>query len=423
MNGPSDENIAPRKAQANQPPEDGGVDHEASQDSHRDRQAENRRRWVEANRDRLRDLNRRWRAEHLERAREINRDSMRRAAVRKRREVEVRARGRERTKRWREAHPEQVREYQRQWVEANRDKVREYSNRYYAKHRDEVNARAAAKRDADPERAKQAHKQWAERNKERLAELQRNRRADPETYQAELAANAAARRLKRALTRAGLPPKRLHPATAAERRANESEADAYFTDPARPEQVRQFTVFAESLTEHMLKHGTRMREFAMAYASTRARFGLPRVPVEDIVYARAVELVTERMRRVALLTSLDVAAAVRATKAVVRREERQQQFDLLVRTVVAQVHRNGARYAVDAEMENRARTHKGIPRAPIGSLVVQLAMQEAIERMPTSRLTIEDARSAARVAKLRVEMAVSSCLDSVDDRIQRRPAR
>ncbi|WP_104190663.1 hypothetical protein [Cryobacterium sp. Y82] len=121
----------------------------------------------------------------------------------------------------------------------NREKVREYYNRYYEAHRDEVNARAAARRDADPERTKQITRQWAERNKERRAELQRNRRSDPEIYKSELEANAAARRLKRSLSRTGLPPKRIYVATAAERRANEREADAYFNDPSRPEHLRQ----------------------------------------------------------------------------------------------------------------------------------------------------------------------------------------
>ncbi|TFD21117.1 hypothetical protein [Cryobacterium sp. TMS1-13-1] len=87
----------------------------------------------------------------------------------------------------------------------NREKVREYYNRYYEAHRAEVNARAAARRDADPEHTKQITRQWADRNKERRAELQRNRRSDPEIYQSELEAHAAARRLKRSLSRAGLP--------------------------------------------------------------------------------------------------------------------------------------------------------------------------------------------------------------------------
>ncbi|WP_146066026.1 hypothetical protein [Cryobacterium sp. Y82] len=74
------------------------------------------------------------------------------------------------------------------------------------------------------------------------------------------------------------------------------------------------TVFAESLTEHMLKNGSRMREFAEAYVSSRARIGLPPVSADDIVYARAVEIVAERMRRVDLLTGREVAAACEARK-------------------------------------------------------------------------------------------------------------
>ena len=422
MNGPpSDENAALWKSLVDQPPEHGSVNGDASRESLPDHQAESRRRWVAENRDRIRDLNRRWRAEHLERARQLNRDSMRRAAARKRREAEVRARGRERAKRWREAHPDRVRAYQQRWVEENREKVREYYNRYYQNHRDEVSARAAARRDADPDRTRQVHKEWADRNKEHRAEVQRTRRADPEIYQAELEANAAAKRLKRRLSLSGLPPKQLHRATAAERRTNERDADAYFIDLSLPEHLRQFTVFAETLTEHMLKNGARMREFAEAYAATRARMGLPSVPVENIVYARAVELVTERMRRVDLLTSRDVAAAVRSTKAVVRREERQQQFDRLVKTVVAHVHRNSVRLGSDAEMENRAGAQRGRPRVPIESLVVQLAMQEVVERVPTNRLTIEDARNAARVAEQHLRTSLDARPDAVGNRIYRLP--
>jgi len=386
-----------------------------------DDEAEKRRQYVAANRDRIREMNRLWRSEHLDRARQLNRDSMRRATARRHREAELRERGRERAKRWRVEHPERRREYQQRWVAENREKVREYYNRYYEAHRAEVNARAAARRDADPERTKQITQQWAERNKERRAELQRNRRSDPEIYQSELEANAAARRLKRSLSRAGLPPKRIRVATAAERRANEREADAYFTDPSRPEHLRQFTVFAESLTEHMLKNGARMREFAEAYVASRARMGLPPVPVEDIVYARASEIVAERMRRIDLLTGRDVAAAVRSTKAEVRGAERQRQFDELVQAVVVQVRRNSARYGIGAAMENRARVRRGMPRAPLELLVAQIAMQEVVARMPTSRLSIDDARVAARIASLHTVTSVESRLFAIEDRIQRRP--
>ena len=303
----------------------------------------------------------------------------------------------------------------------NREKVREYYNRYHEAHCDEVNAWAAARRDADPERTKQITRQWAERNKERRAELQRNRRSDPEIYQSELEANAAARRLKRSLSRSGLPPKLLHATTAAERRANERAADAYFNDPSRPEHLRQFTIFAESITEHMLKNGARMNEFADAYVETRARMGLPPVSVASIVYARAVEIVAKRMRQVDLLTGRDVVAAVRSTQAAVRRVERQRQFDGLVRAVVVKVRRNRARLAVEATIENQARSHRGKPNAPRENLTVQLAMREVVAGVPIGRLTIDDARNAARLATLRTALYRQVRADAVKDPVCRLP--
>lgn len=398
MSDPLSEDAA-LQAQVSQPSDRGDLSEAASGLGHPETQAEKRRRWVEANREQVREMNRRWRAEHLQRARQLNRDSMRRAVARRRRQAEIRDRGRERAKRWREAHPDRVREYKQRWVEENREKVREYYNRYYANHRDEVSTRAAARRDANPDRTKETHKPWAERNKERRAEVQRARRSDPAVHEAELAANAAARRLKRRLERAGLPSKQLHPATAAERRANEREADAYFGDPALPEHLRQFTVFAESLTEHMLKNGARMQEFAQAYVATRKRLGLPPVSPEDIAYARAVELIAEGMRRADLLTSRDIAAAVRSTKTVLLREERKQQFERLLRAVVAHAQRNLTRLREDADMENMARSRVGKPRVPVESLVARLAALEIYERVPTSRLTVADARNAAGLAE------------------------
>ena len=158
----------------------------------------------------------------------------------------------------------------------------------------------------------------------------------------------------------------------------------------------------------MLTNGARMREFAGAYVSSRAHVGLPPVSVEDVVYARAVEIVAERMRRVDLLTGRDVAAAVRSTKAEVRREDRQQQFDELVKAIVVHFHQDSARLDAKAAMENRARAHRGMPRVPAESLVVQLALQDVIERVPTSKLTKADARSAVRIAGLHIATTLES---------------
>ena len=101
------------------------------------------------------------------------------------------------------------------------------------------------------------------------------------------------------------------------------------------------------------------------------------------------------MRRVDLLTGRDVAVAARSTEADVRRVERQRQFNGLVKAFVVQVNRNGERYRVDAEMENRARAFEG-SRA-VESLMTRLALQYFFQGVSTSGLTIQDAQSAARV--------------------------
>ena len=359
-----------------------------------------------ARRERMRELNRRWRAEHLERYRQINREAMRRAYARRAKEAEVRAQARQRSHQWRLDNPARRRDYQRQWTQENRDKIREYSDRYYARHREELGVRSAAQRDANPDRVRQRQRQWAEQHKERRAELQRIRRSDPDIYQAELEVNATARRLARRRATQGLPPKSLHVVTAAERRANDRNADAYFSDPNLSEHLRQATVLAESLTEHMLTNGAQMREFAEAYTARRDRTRLPSLALETVVYARAVDIVLDRMRRVDLLTSADVVAAVRSTQAEVRRENRRQQFDHLVRTTVAHAQRNSTRYAADVAMENRARIQRGKPPELAEVIVVQLAMNEILPQVPTSSLTREDARNAARAASLRVALTL-----------------
>ena len=172
----------------------------------------------------------------------------------------------------------------------------------------------------------------------------------------------------------------------------------------------------------MLKNGARMHDFAAAYVSSRAHVGLPSVSVEDIVYARAVEIVAERMRRVDLLTGRDVAAAVRGTKSEVKRVERQRQFDELVKAIVLQVNRNGETYRVDAEMENRASAFEGKPHTPVDSMMTRLALQHVLPRVSTSALTSQDVQTAARVAGQRVVLSFSASQDGALNRGHRRSA-
>ena len=364
----------------------------AYRSAHAEEIAAKARIWREANKDHIREAQRRWKEENQELSRELNRESMRRTAARRRRLADTRRKARERSAEWKRQHPAHVREYKRQWVADNHDKMREYYRRYHAKHHDEVNARATARRDADPEKVTKARKEWANRNKDRLAEIQRNYRSDPEKYRAVLDSNSAAKRLGRRLEGAGLPSKKVHRASAAERRANEHAADEYFGNPDLPERLRQFTVFTEALTAHVLANGSRMREFAEAYVATRERIGLPNVDVEKVVYARAVEIVTNQMRRVDQLTGRNVASAVRSAKATVAEHERHEQYVKLVRGLDAHIRRHSVRLAGMATMANRARAESGQSRIPVGPLIVRIAIGEVTRVVPIGRLRVGDLR-------------------------------
>lgn len=354
--------------------------------------------WRESHKDEVREAKRRWREENLDRYRELNRDSMRRAAARRRRVEELHQRARERSAEWKRQHPEHVREYKKRWVDENRDKVREYYRSYHARHRDQVNARATARRDADPEKIKQARKRWAERNTDRLAELQREYRSDPEKYRAVLDSNSAAKRLKRRLERAGLPPKRVHRATAAERRANDRVADAYFASPDLSKRTAQFDAFAGALTAHVLEHEPQVRKFAEAYVATRERMGLPVVDVEDVVYAKAVEFVTDRVRRVDQLTGRDVAAAVRSLKALLAERERGEQCKGLTKAVEAYLRRHRTKLLARASVVNRERVNAGQSWIPVDQTVVRIAVAEASRLVPIDRLREGDLRRVGDAA-------------------------
>jgi hypothetical protein len=372
-------------------------------ESHSEQNAIIRRRWVEANRDRIRESNRRWRTDNIERARQLNRNAAQRAALRRQTDSNQRARARERAKQWRESHLDAVRGYHAQWVAQNGEKIREYSARYYESHREEVNERAAARRDANPEKAKQWRSAWAERNKDHLADLQRERRKNPDVYQSQLEANAAARRLRRRLQNAGLPIKQLHQVRAAEKRAHEKAAQTYFSDPLLAEHVRQSALFSETLTDHLRRHGPQMREFAAAYIASRSRQGLPPVDVEEVMYARAVDVVLGNLQRSELLSRRDIAGAVRGSRALLRREQRDRQFEGLLRAVATHAGSQQHRLELDVELENLARAKRGLPRVRSDALLVRLALREVIERVPIDQLSTEDIRAVLRSARARVE--------------------
>jgi hypothetical protein len=192
--------------------------------------------WRLRNPDRMRELRQAWRAVNLERSRELNRESMRRAAARRRRLEQRRATGRA----WYAEHRGQERERARTFRLAHPDRVREYQLRYRERHPE----RATATSRAASQRWRDAHAEEV-RAADRLA-AEARRAADPDAFKRWYAANADVQRTRsreagkrrRRLAALGLPPARVHRVYAAERRANDVAADAFYAQTRTAPQRR-----------------------------------------------------------------------------------------------------------------------------------------------------------------------------------------
>lgn len=171
----------------------------------------------------------------------------------------------------------------------------------------------------------------------------------------------------------------------------------------------------------MLEHGATMRKFAEQYAASRERMGLPPVDVERIVIARAVEVVIDRLRRIDLLTSRDVAAASRATQAMVREYERCRQFEQFLATLVKHTRHHYLRLVEEAAFENQARRVRGRKPIETESLVVQLAMHEVTAKTPTDHLAIGDSHRAGQAVRAQLVSSSSELINGRLRRFDRRP--
>ena len=85
-----------------------------------------------------------------------------------------------------------------------------------------------------------------------------------------------------------------------------------------------------------------------------------------------------------------------------QRVERKKQFDRLVRTIVEHADRHRCHLDEEADIENRARMQRGLPRVTSDALIVRLAVEEVIDAVPTNQLRGEDFRSAVRKARFRI---------------------
>ena len=126
----------------------------------------------------------------------------------------------------------------------------------------------------------------------------------------------------------------------------------------------------------MVRHHSRMREFAESYVATRERTGLPPVDVDDVMWARAVEIVLDGGRRVDRLTSRDVAAAVWKAKGALRGIERGARDGRFERDLFAYIERHAQRLRAEAAMENRARVVRGKAPLELATLMKRIGALE-----------------------------------------------
>jgi hypothetical protein len=223
---------------------------------------------------------------------------------------------RERVKEWRRTNPERHRERTQRWALEHPQRRREIERASYERNKENYRPRMRAYDDAHVDEKRERGAKWRAENKEHLAQLQRDYRADPTTNAKVLENNRVRRRLIRRLKKAGLPPKSLHPVTAAVRRNNEKEADAFFTrkrtaeerrrikqeyTPTPPELIARWEQRSqlvkarrrelEAVKAYLAKHEAALRDEATLDSRARIARGATPLDVEEEVARRAREAV------------------------------------------------------------------------------------------------------------------------------------
>lgn len=193
-------------------------------------------RYYAKHRDQKRESAKGWRAENPDRARAHNREYMRRALAARKAQEARRANGRA----WYHEHRDEERARHRRFRAEHPDKVREYQQRYRAKHPDraaESSRRAAQRwRDANAERTREMNRLAAQRRRQEDPDYQRRKyQEDIEAQRARSRNNARQRARLRAL---GLPARHIHTVYAADKRADQAAADAFFTARRTAPQLR-----------------------------------------------------------------------------------------------------------------------------------------------------------------------------------------
>lgn len=241
---------------------------------HAEQIAEYKRAWRERNGEHLAEYRGKYGEDNREKIRDANREYMRRQAAKERADVERRerkaAKARERYHADIEASRAKARDYLQQKRAADPDGYREGKKRRNATwrelHKDEINFKLREKNLRDPSKKKaQAQRDYElhgdERRASRRLSYQKNRGR-------ELAKQKQWREREKRRIEVGLPVRRLHKVTPAERDQNSAAAAAFFARPITPPLQKQLK--AELATPQHLIYALR-REWARIRADDYAR--------------------------------------------------------------------------------------------------------------------------------------------------------
>jgi len=214
-------------------------------EEHREQHAEYTKRYRAEHAEQIAAYRQQWREKNLEASRAANRDYMRRKAAEEQAAIERKARkaawARERYHADVEASRAKARADRERQREADPEGYREGKKRRRAtwrdRHRDEINARLREKNLRDPSAKKAGAQRYYERHAEERKAYRRQYYQDNRERQ--LAGQKRWRDRERRRIEVGLPVRRLHKVTPAERDQNAAAAQEFFSRPLTPQLQEQ----------------------------------------------------------------------------------------------------------------------------------------------------------------------------------------
>ncbi|MEJ1154612.1 hypothetical protein [Microbacterium marmarense] len=237
--------VAVSKAYRQQNPDKIATNKRNYVERNREKVAEYKRNYREQNADRIREYRQGYRAEHLEEMRAKNREGMRARAAKDRakraREEQRRVRAREWYAQNSERHLAAQRAYRAAQKQADPEGYRkakaERTKRWRDKHLDRENAKLREKHRQNPAAKQAAAARYYEKNGE--AVKARRREYYAANREKQLAAQQRWRAREKRRKELGLPPRRIHNVSPAERRMNEEHAGAFFAREWSAAEVKQ----------------------------------------------------------------------------------------------------------------------------------------------------------------------------------------